>query len=61
MDFAYKHIHALQEEDIILWQVKHTLKFAITKIWGEIPTNTKTLSYYQFKKQFKLILLNPQS
>ena len=50
MDFTYKHIHALQEEDIILWQVKHTLKFGITKIWGEIPTNTKTLSYYQFKK-----------
>ena len=29
---------------------KHTFKFAITKIWEEIPTNIKTLSYYQFKK-----------
>ena len=47
MDFMYKHIHALREEDIILWQVK--------------PTNTKTLSYYQVQKQYKLILLNPQS
>ena len=61
MDFKYKHIHALHEGDIILWQVKHILKFGITKIWEEIPTNTKTLSYYQFKKQYKLILLNPQS
>ena len=61
MDLTYKHIHALHEEDIILWQVKHTFKFSITKIWEEIPTNTKTLSYYKFKKQFKLILLNPQS
>ena len=30
---------------------KHTFKFATTKIWEEIPTNIKTLSYYQFKKQ----------
>ena len=29
---------------------KHTFKFAITKIWEEIPTNIKTLCYYQFKK-----------
>ena len=61
MDLTYKHIHALHEEDIILLQVKDTFQFGITKIWEEIPTNTKTLSYYQFKKQFKLILLNPQS
>ena len=60
MDFTYNHIHALHEEDIILWQVKHTFQFGITKIWEEIPTNTKTLSDYQFKKRYKLILLNPQ-
>lgn len=50
MDLTYKHIHALHEEDIILWQVKHTLKFGITKIWEEIPTNTKTLSYLPVQK-----------
>ena len=36
---------------------KHTFKFAITKIWEEILTNTKTLGYHQFKKQYKRILL----
>ena len=36
---------------------KHTFKFAITKILEEIPTSMKTLSYYQFKKQYKRILL----
>ena len=50
MDLTYKHIHAPHEEDIILLQVKHTFQFGITKIWEEIPTSTKTLSYYQFKK-----------
>ena len=28
---------------------KHTFKFAITKIWEEIPTSMKTLSQYQSK------------
>ena len=32
---------------------KDAFKFAITKIWEEVPTNIKTLSYYQFKKQYK--------
>ena len=36
---------------------KHTFKFAITKILEEIPTSMKTLSYYQFKKQCKRVLL----
>ena len=39
---------------------KHTFTFAITKIWEETPTNIKTLSYFQFKKQYKRILLNSQ-
>ena len=39
---------------------KHTFKFAVTKIWEETPTNIKTLSYFQFKKKFKRILLNSQ-
>ena len=30
------------------------------KIWEEILTNIKTLSYYQFEKQYKRILLNSQ-
>ena len=30
------------------------------KVWEEIPTNIKTLSYYQFEKQYKRILLNSQ-
>ena len=29
---------------------KDTFKFTITKIWEKVPTNIKTLSYYQFKK-----------
>ena len=36
---------------------KHTFKFAITKILEEIPTSMKTLSYYQFKKRCKRVLL----
>ena len=32
---------------------KDTFKFTITKIWEKVPTNIKTLSYYQFKKQYK--------
>ena len=36
---------------------KHTFKFAITKIWEETPTNIKTVNYFQFKKQYKRILL----
>ena len=32
---------------------KHTFKFAIAKIWEEIPTNVETLSYYQFKKSIQ--------
>ena len=39
---------------------KHTFKFAITKIWEATPTNIKTLSYFQFKKKYKRILLNSQ-
>ena len=39
---------------------KHTFTFAITKIWEETPNNIKTLSYFQFKKQYKRILLNSQ-
>ena len=33
-------------------------KSVITKISEEIPTSMKALSYYQFKKQYKRILLN---
>ena len=40
---------------------KHIFKFAITKIWEEIPNNIKTFRYYQFKNQYKRILLNSQS
>ena len=31
------------------------------KKWEEIPINIKTLSYYQFKKQYKRIVLNSQT
>ena len=36
---------------------KHSFEFAITIFREEIPTSLKTLSYYQFKKQRKRILL----
>ena len=36
---------------------KHTFQFVITTILKEIPTSMKTLSYYQFKKKYKRILL----
>ena len=39
---------------------KHTFKFPITKTWEETLTNIKTLSYFQFNKQYKRILLNSQ-
>ena len=39
---------------------KHTFKFAITKTWEVIPTKIKTLSYHQFKKEYKRILVNSQ-
>ena len=32
---------------------KHTFKFAITKTWEEIPTKIKTLSYHEFKKEYR--------
>ena len=32
---------------------KYTFKFAITKIWEEIPANIKTLRCYEFKKHYK--------
>ena len=37
---------------------KHAFKFAITITWEETLTNTKILTYSQFKKQYKRILLN---
>ena len=30
---------------------KDTFKFTITKIWEKVPTNIKTLSYYQFRQK----------
>ena len=40
---------------------KHTLRFAITKTWKEIPTKIKTLSNHKFKKEYKQILVKSQS
>ena len=38
----------------------NTLKFAIAKIWQEIPTNMKTPGYFQFNKYYKTFLSNSQ-
>ena len=37
-----------------------TFKFSLSSIWEEIPIEIKTLSFLQFKKCYKIFLLNTQ-
>ena len=58
MGYADIHAHNTKCQVQGQFYVKDTFKFFITKIWEEISTSMKTLSYNQFKKQYKRILLN---
>ena len=46
---------------LFLGYLVHEIFLWPDKILEEIPTNVKTLSYYEAKKQYKPILLNSQN